>query len=135
MSAEVNIKIIQGVYEAFGSAMEVEEFTLVSIAANDTDVHSVATINQAVERILTLKFQLGLFNHPLVNASTADAAVTAGRTDTLRAARESITLLRNQNNTLPLSPTSKIVVTGPNADSMTRRAPRCSRACRARTPT
>jgi beta-glucosidase len=79
---------------------------------------SVATINQAVERILTLKFQLGLFNHPLVNASTADAAVTAGRTDTLRAARESITLLRNQNNTLPLSPTSKIVVTGPNADAM-----------------
>lgn len=41
MSAEVNIKIIQGVYEAFGSAMEVEEFTLVSIAANDTDVHSL----------------------------------------------------------------------------------------------
>jgi beta-glucosidase len=79
---------------------------------------SVATINQAVERILTLKFNLGLFNHPLVNASTADAAVTAGRTDTLRAARESITLLRNQSNTLPLSPTSKIVVTGPNADAM-----------------
>jgi beta-glucosidase len=79
---------------------------------------SVATINAAVERILTLKFSLGLFNHPLVNASAADAAVTAGRADTLRAARESITLLRNQNSTLPLSPTSKIVVTGPNADNM-----------------
>ena len=45
--------------------------------------------------------------------------MTAGRTDTLRAARESITLLRNQNNALPLSPTSKIVVTGSNANSMT----------------
>jgi beta-glucosidase len=87
----------------------------------DVSDHSIsmATINAAVERVLTLKFQLGLFNHPLVNASAADAAVTAGRTDTLRAARESITLLRNQNNVLPLSPSSKIVVTGPNADNMT----------------
>jgi beta-glucosidase len=87
----------------------------------DVSDHSIsmATINAAVQRILTLKFNLGLFNHPLVNASTADAAVTAGRADTLRAARESITLLRNQNSTLPLSATSKIVVTGPNADNMT----------------
>ncbi len=86
----------------------------------DVSDHSIsmATINAAVQRILTLKFNLGLFNHPLVNASAADAAVTAGRTSTLRAARESITLLRNQNSTLPLSPTSKIVVTGPNADNM-----------------
>src|SRR5215469_3176547 len=55
---------------------------------------SVARINQAVTRILTLKFQLGLFDHPMVDASRADAAVEAGRTATLRAARESITLLR-----------------------------------------
>jgi len=86
----------------------------------DVSDHSIsmARINQAVERILTLKFQLGLFNHPLVNASAADAAATAGRADTLRAARESMTLLSNQNNTLPLSPASKLVVTGPNANNM-----------------
>src|SRR5215470_9128319 len=86
----------------------------------DVSDHSIpmARINQAVQRILTLKFHLGLFNHPLVNASKADAAVEAGRTATLRAARESITLLRNQNDVLPLSPTSKLVVTGPNADAM-----------------
>ncbi len=46
---------------------------------------SMARINQAVQRILTLKFQLGLFNHPLVDASQADAAVQAGRTATLQA--------------------------------------------------
>src|SRR5690242_16733428 len=80
---------------------------------------SMTTINAAVQRVLTLKFQLGLFDRPLVNASKADTAVTAGRALTLRAARESITLLRNQNNVLPLSPSSKIVVTGPNADNMT----------------
>jgi beta-glucosidase len=79
----------------------------------------LSRINQAVRRILTLKFQLGLFDHPSVDASKADAAVQAGRAATLQAARESITLLRNQNNALPLSPTSKLVVTGPSADSMT----------------
>jgi beta-glucosidase len=79
---------------------------------------SMATINQAVSRVLTLKFDLGLFDHPMVDASKADAAVQAGRDVTLQAARESITLLRNQKNVLPLPPTSKLVVTGPNADSM-----------------
>src|SRR6266700_3921192 len=80
---------------------------------------SRATINQAVGRILTLKFQLGLFDHPTVDASKADAAVEAGRDVALAAARESITLLRNHNNALPLSASSHLVVTGPSADSMT----------------
>ena len=79
---------------------------------------SMATINQAVRRVLTLKFDLGLFDHPMVDASKADDAVPAGRDVTLQAARESITLLRNEKNVLPLPPTSKLVVTGPNADSM-----------------
>ena len=80
---------------------------------------SVSRINQAVSRILTLKFQLGLFDHPTVDASKASAAVESGRDVTLKAAQESMTLLRNQNNVLPLSASSKIVVTGPSADSMT----------------
>ena len=79
---------------------------------------SMARINQAVSRILTLKFQLGLFDHPLVNASKADAAVQSGRGATLTAERQSITLLRNQGNALPLSPSSKLVVTGSNANNM-----------------
>jgi beta-glucosidase len=84
-------------------------------------------INEAVGRILTLKFQLGLFDQPCVSdpktpcvdANAANAAVTAGREETLSAAQESMTLLRNQSNTLPLSPSAKVVVTGPSADSMT----------------
>jgi beta-glucosidase len=88
---------------------------------------STARINEAVRRILTLKFQLGLFDQPCVrnpstpcvDANQANAAVTAGRAGTLQAAQESITLLRNQNNTLPLAPSAKVVVTGPSADSMT----------------
>src|SRR4051794_39928887 len=87
----------------------------------------MSRMNEAVRRILTLKFQLGLFdqpcvsdpNTPCVDANAANAAVTAGRAGTLSAAQESMTLLRNQNNTLPLSSTAKVVVTGPSADSMT----------------
>jgi beta-glucosidase len=80
---------------------------------------SRARIDQAVRRVLTLKFELGLFDHPMVDASKANTAATAGRDATLAAARESITLLRNQGGTLPLSSTSKVVVTGSNADAMT----------------
>jgi beta-glucosidase len=95
------------------------------------DVHtgriSMARINQAVRRILTMKFKLGLFAQPCVanpatpcvDANAADAAVTSGRDQTLKAAQESMTLLRNQGNVLPLAPNSQVVVTGPSADSMT----------------
>src|SRR4051794_21527842 len=95
----------------------------------DVQSHAIskARIDEAVRRILTLKFQLGLFdqpcvtdpNTPCVDANAANAAVTAGRDNTLQAAQESMTLLRNQNNTLPLSASAKVVVTGPSADSMT----------------
>ena len=80
---------------------------------------SQARIDRSVRRILTLKFRLGLFDHPFVDPAAADAAVNAGRDVTLQAARESVTLLRNQGGALPLSSTSRIVVTGPSADSMT----------------
>jgi len=95
------------------------------------DVHtgaiSHARIDQAVRRILTMKFQLGLFDQPCVadpskpcvDANAADAATTAGRAQTLQAAQESMTLLRNQGGVLPLAANSKVVVTGPSADSMT----------------
>jgi beta-glucosidase len=87
------------------------------------DVHSGLVsehrIDASVKRILSLKFKLGLFDHPYVDPEAADAAVEAGRDVTLAAARESITLLRNQNNTLPLAPAARLVVTGPSADSMT----------------
>jgi beta-glucosidase len=80
---------------------------------------SVERINQSVRRILRLKFSLGLFDHPYVDVEAANAAVTAGRGATLKAAQESITLLRNENNLLPLPANAKLVVTGPSADSMT----------------
>ena len=82
---------------------------------------SAKRVDEAVRRILTLKFQLGLFDHPFVDATKADAAVQANRDLARKAADESITLLRNQKNaagtpTLPLSTAlGKIVVAGPSA--------------------
>ena len=75
-------------------------------------------IDESVRRILTLKFQLGLFDHPYVDPSAADAAIRANRDLARRAAEESITLLRNEGTppTLPLSTTARLVVTGPSAD-------------------
>jgi beta-glucosidase len=77
---------------------------------------SESRVDQSVTRILTLKFQLGLFDHPLVDPAKADAAVKANRDLARKAAGESITLLRNQDGTLPLKKDlGKIVVTGPSA--------------------
>jgi beta-glucosidase len=89
-------------------------------------------VNEAVTRILTLKFKLGLFDHPLVDPAKADAAVKANRGLARRAADESITLLRNQNGTLPLATNlGKIVVTGPSAGCVAAdpsKAPACQAA-------
>src|SRR3954451_11086606 len=80
---------------------------------------SRARIDQAVRRVLTLKFRLGLFDHPYVDPAKADAAVTANKDLARRASQESLVLLRNQNNALPLSPSiGKIVVAGPSSDNV-----------------
>jgi beta-glucosidase len=90
------------------------------LAAVHDGLLTEARIDQSVRRILTLKFRLGLFDHPYVDASAADAAITANRDLARRAADESITLLRNENDALPLSPSiGTLVVTGPSADSVT----------------
>jgi beta-glucosidase len=77
-------------------------------------------IDESVERILMLKFQLGLFDHPYVDPTAADAAIKANRDLARKAADESMTLLRNTGTppTLPVSPTANLVVTGPSADSV-----------------
>jgi beta-glucosidase len=79
---------------------------------------SRARIEQAAERVLALKFRLGLFDHPYVNAKQADSILGANTALARRAAVESSVLVRNQNNALPLPSSDKIVVTGPAADSV-----------------
>jgi beta-glucosidase len=78
-----------------------------------------ARIDEAVRRILRVKFELGLFENPGPDpALKANFARPESRQVSLEAARESITLLKNANNVLPLAKNTKVLVTGPTADSL-----------------
>src|SRR5882672_2130011 len=79
----------------------------------------VNRVDEAVKRILTVKYQLGLFDDPLRGMESKTVIGSPeSRQASLEAARESITLLKNENHTLPLSKTARILVTGPDADSL-----------------
>lgn len=76
-------------------------------------------IDEAVRRILRVKFELGLFEKPGPDpALKAKFALPESRQASLEAARESLTLLKNADNILPLSKNAKVLVTGPTADSL-----------------
>lgn len=77
----------------------------------------MARIDEAVRRILRLKMELGLFDRPLGGIQPA-SKTTAGAETAIAAARESIILLRNEKDTLPLAKTSRVLVTGPTADTL-----------------
>jgi beta-glucosidase len=79
----------------------------------------MSRINEAVRRILKLKFELGLFDSPMPDAALkANLGLATSRAVSLQAARESITLLKNTDNLLPLAKGRKVLVTGPTADSL-----------------
>ena len=76
-------------------------------------------IDEAVRRILRVKFELGLFEKPGPDvALKSKFALPEYRQVSLEAARESMTLLKNANNILPLAKTTKVLVTGPTSDSL-----------------
>lgn len=77
---------------------------------------SMERIDLSVARILRLKLELGLFENPLPrNDRFNRIGSPENKAKALEAARESIVLMRNEENTLPLAPekTKKILVTGP----------------------
>jgi beta-glucosidase len=78
---------------------------------------SIARVDDAVRRILRVKFRAGLFEHPYVDVSGAEAAQL--RPDAVAAARaaaaRAMVLLKNTNSLLPLDPRKKIAVIGPLA--------------------
>jgi beta-glucosidase len=89
------------------------------IAAVEHDKVDMARIDEAVGRILALKFRLGLFEHPFVDVDRAEEIV--GNPNQLdlarRSAGESLVLLEN-DGTLPFSPNvDRVLVTGPSSDS------------------
>jgi beta-glucosidase len=81
---------------------------------------SMNTLDDRVRDVLRVKFTVGLFDHPYIeDANNSKAGVNSAehRAVALRAARESLVLLKNDKNVLPLSKQIKsIAVIGPNAD-------------------
>jgi beta-glucosidase len=76
-------------------------------------------IDEAVRRILRVKFELGLFENATPNpALKAKFGLAESRQLSLVAARESLTLLKNSDNVLPLAKNKKVLLTGPTADSL-----------------
>ena len=79
----------------------------------------MSRIDDAVKRILMLKYKLGLFDNPYPEK---EAVANFGRPEyqalALDAAHEAMTLLKNQGNILPLAKNTKVLVAGPAAQSI-----------------
>ena len=95
---------------AFGRLEEAAERGLVS----DEE------IDRAALRVLTLKFQRGLFEHPFLEETQGETFSVRCQQESLQMARESVVLLKNDGGVLPLSKDGpgRILVTGPNADAL-----------------
>src|SRR6267142_4200321 len=112
LNAGVDMEMVSRSYNAYGPEL-LKEGKL-----------SQPTIDEAVRRILRIKFRLGLFDHPYTDEAREPGSLL--RMESIRLAREgaarSMVLLKNLSETLPLDKQVKsIAVIGPLADD--RRAP------------
>ena len=79
----------------------------------------MSRINDAVSRILKMKYEVNLFENNIANLSDFQKFGSQEFIDeAYKSATESITLLKNNQNILPLNKSEKIFITGPTADSM-----------------
>lgn len=79
----------------------------------------MSRIDDAVKRVLRLKYRLNLFERPYwPTKEYPEFASSAHAEAALHAAEEAVTLLKNQQSVLPLEKKVKVLVAGPNAHSM-----------------
>lgn len=99
-----------------------QEFTLPLREAIYEGLISMQIIDQRVAEVLRVKFWMGLFDNPYKgDLKRVDNIVhsTGHQAISMKAALESIVLLKNENKTLPLSKTlKKVAVIGPNAEEV-----------------
>ncbi len=93
------------------------ENDLITLVQNG--VVPMSRVNDAVSRVLSQKFELGLFEHPFTNRANIDQVGDAAhRAVAARAAAESQVLLKNAHHVLPLSTGQHVYVAGSNADNL-----------------
>ena len=79
----------------------------------------MSRIDDATRRVLRLKYRLGLFDQPNTHwEEYAEFASDTHAQTAIQAAEESMVLLKNQDDILPLAKGKKILLTGPNANQM-----------------
>ena len=111
-------------YVQAGGDMAMEPFRYADFITTLTDEVQagrvpMTRIDDAVRRILTRKFQLGLFEHPYADRTEAGAIGSqAHRAVARRAAAQSQVLLKNDAATLPLAKDAHVYVAGDNADDL-----------------
>ncbi|GHJ36232.1 glycoside hydrolase family 3 N-terminal domain-containing protein [Streptomyces sp. TS71-3] len=113
VNAGVDMVMVPNAYQKFESALT-DQVNAGSITGD--------RIDDAVSRILTQKFELGLFEHPYADTSGAgDIGSAAHRQVARQAAAESQVLLKNGTGAdpvLPLKKSQKVYVAGSNADDL-----------------
>ncbi|WEK55255.1 MAG: glycoside hydrolase family 3 N-terminal domain-containing protein [Candidatus Cohnella colombiensis] len=75
-------------------------------------------IDQAVKRVLRIKYKLGLFDHPYVDPQLAERVIGCEEHAELayQVASEAVVMLKNEANLLPLGREATVAIIGPNAD-------------------
>lgn len=109
-----------------GSDMDMESYAYIDhlkALVNENKV-DITKINDAVKRILKVKFELGLFENPYKYCDEAIEKATVGKSEfhegVLDIAKKSIVLLKNENQILPLKKSGqKIALIGALADDKT----------------
>jgi beta-glucosidase len=95
------------------------DFEKTLTAEVQADKVPMSRIDDAVSRILTKKFELGLFEHPFTNrANIGQIGSPAHHAVARRAVAESQVLLKNRQDTLPLHRDADVYVAGSNADNI-----------------
>ncbi|KAK8059093.1 glycoside hydrolase family 3 protein [Apiospora saccharicola] len=111
-----------GMLQFYDYSLETYLSTTKGLIANGTV--ALKTLQSRVRRMLGVKWDLGLFQNPLIPENSPDplTLVEEHRGLTLEAAQKSIVLLENRNDTLPLRPheqnISRIALIGPFTDTM-----------------
>lgn len=106
INAGVDMEMVSGTYVTYIESLFKEK----KIA--------IETINEAVRNILRIKYRLGLFDNPYVKGNTTEVFYKKEHLDLAeKLAEESVVLLKNEEQILPLQKTKTIAVLGPLADA------------------
>lgn len=106
INAGVDMEMVSGTYVTYIESLLKEK----KIA--------IETINEAVRNILRIKYRLGLFDNPYVKGNTTEVFYKKEHLDLAeKLAEESVVLLKNEEQILPLQKTKTIAVFGPLADA------------------